>query len=109
MGSKNWFSTAIGLFYTDEGYRIEESFDLSGWTWVKQAACQGTEPEAWFEGSHADTDLLAFLCGRCPVQVQCLDYALTHRETGWWGGLSEKERKLMLADEPTEKEINDED
>ena len=36
------------------------------------------------------------ICGDCPVQVECLDYAVRIREPhGIWGGLNETERRLL--------------
>lgn len=38
------------------------------------------------------------ICSSCPVRQECLDYALSIKEPhGIWGGLSEVERKLYLA------------
>jgi hypothetical protein len=37
------------------------------------------------------------VCASCPVRVECLEYALTHRiEHGVWGGASERERRRIL-------------
>ena len=37
------------------------------------------------------------LCAACPVQVDCLDYALVVQEPhGIWGGLNELERRRLL-------------
>jgi WhiB family redox-sensing transcriptional regulator len=37
------------------------------------------------------------LCRSCPVQQQCLDYALVVQEPhGIWGGLNELERRRLL-------------
>ena len=34
------------------------------------------------------------VCGECPVNTQCLDYALeTNQDAGIWGGLDEEERR----------------
>lgn len=32
------------------------------------------------------------MCHKCPVRVQCRDYALSTRVTGIWGGTTEAER-----------------
>jgi hypothetical protein len=32
------------------------------------------------------------ICEKCPVKVQCRDYALSTRVTGIWGGTTESER-----------------
>jgi WhiB family redox-sensing transcriptional regulator len=34
------------------------------------------------------------LCVRCPVQVQCKEFARQHREYGFWGGENEEDRHL---------------
>ena len=37
------------------------------------------------------------ICMRCPVRLECLDWALETREPfGVWGGYSESERKQIL-------------
>ena len=37
------------------------------------------------------------LCAACPVQRECLDYALTVQEPhGIWGGLNELERRRLV-------------
>jgi WhiB family redox-sensing transcriptional regulator len=37
------------------------------------------------------------VCARCPVRLQCLEWALATREPyGIWGGCSESERKQIL-------------
>jgi WhiB family redox-sensing transcriptional regulator len=37
------------------------------------------------------------VCRRCPVQIQCLEYALrTDRRDGIWGGMTENERRNKL-------------
>jgi len=34
------------------------------------------------------------VCGECPVNVECLEYALeTNQDSGIWGGTSEEERR----------------
>src|SRR5262245_59265281 len=38
------------------------------------------------------------LCGGCPVRLECLRYSLETREPhGIWGGLTERERRELLA------------
>lgn len=37
------------------------------------------------------------LCGACPIQNVCLSYALDNgEEFGVWGGLSARERRLLI-------------
>jgi WhiB family redox-sensing transcriptional regulator len=36
------------------------------------------------------------LCARCPVKIDCLEFALqTNQEYGVWGGMSEEERRML--------------
>lgn len=37
------------------------------------------------------------ICLGCPVKDDCLDYAITSRMSGIWGGTTEKERKRQKA------------
>ena len=63
--------------------------------WQKDAACRGLSPALFFtESHHVDQAVLArAVCATCPVQEECLDYALVNNERfGTWGGRSVKER-----------------
>ena len=55
---------------------------------------------AWRESAadrHAREEEAKRICTHCVVQAQCLEYALSTRETyGIWGGLTEIERKARL-------------
>lgn len=58
------------------------------------AACAEVDPELWFpeRGGGPAGDAKA-ICRRCPVQRDCLDWALdVNEEFGIWGGLSPSER-----------------
>ncbi len=35
------------------------------------------------------------LCNNCPVKGQCLEHALKHEKYGFWGGMSEKQRRIV--------------
>lgn len=67
--------------------------------WRDQAACvQQGEPEDWFPHptNLAAIDAAKRVCFRCPVMLDCAQYALTTRqETGVWGGLSEGQRYTL--------------
>ncbi len=53
--------------------------------WVYDALCATYPAEWWWDGEHLPT--AASICARCPVQSQCLIYALGNREaSGLWGG-----------------------
>ncbi|SFD74615.1 WhiB family transcriptional regulator [Streptomyces aidingensis] len=68
--------------------------------WRHLAACAAeADPELFFPIGDAGPALLQIeeakaVCRRCPVQKQCLAWALeTRQEHGVWGGLSEDERR----------------
>lgn len=65
--------------------------------WRLQALCRQVDPELFFpEGDHpviAARQAKA-VCRQCPVQLECLEYALTNNETfGVWGGMTARERR----------------
>lgn len=77
-------------------------------TWQLRAACRGPESALFFPPTTPERkderDLreskAKAICRECPVQAECLDYALGIREPhGIWGGLTEAERRLLIADE----------
>lgn len=74
----------------------EERLVLMDWEWRENAACKG-KPTAWFfpESGHV-TDVISravAVCQTCPVQTPCLEYAISAREPGIWGGMTETERR----------------
>jgi len=61
--------------------------------WFKEAVCRGLEPDIFFPISGRPNRVITTLCGNCPVQQDCLEYALEHDELeGIWGGLGKKDR-----------------
>ena len=74
--------------------------------WLSSAACVGEDPELFFpvgtEGP-ALRDIAAAkrVCARCPVVVECLDFALdSGQNAGVWGGTHEDERIALLRTGP---------
>lgn len=67
--------------------------------WREQALCAEVDPELFFPGPGASLRLIRLakqICSDCPVQRECLDYALKHNETfGVWGGTSYEDRKKL--------------
>lgn len=67
--------------------------------WRYWAACLPEDPELFFPlgttGAASDQIQQAkAVCRSCPVQQQCLQWALNHhQDAGVWGGLSEDERR----------------
>lgn len=72
-------------------------------SWRYDAACASPRVDpAWF--FHEPHDSLTkeqaeqkakAVCGKCPVQAECLASALAHGEQGIWGGTTELERWAM--------------
>jgi WhiB family transcriptional regulator, redox-sensing transcriptional regulator len=74
--------------------------------WQAKAACRGPQATMFFPPSHferkddkeARERQAKSICSSCSVRRDCLDYALRIREPhGIWGGLSEFERRVLLA------------
>ena len=67
---------------------------MSDLDWLDEATCVDRDPEIFFTPSF-EKDAKK-ICKTCPVAKQCLLMALEKEfEYGVWGGLTEKERKLL--------------
>jgi Transcription factor WhiB. len=59
-----------------------------------EAACTGLGSEIFFP-EVGETSVRAIkICRDCPVQDECLQYALRSAPEGVWGAMSKKQRKL---------------
>lgn len=69
--------------------------------WAARGACRRSDPELFFPvspaGPSADQAARAkLICTGCPVQPECLEFALdSGQDFGVWGGTSESERRKM--------------
>jgi WhiB family redox-sensing transcriptional regulator len=67
--------------------------------WRLGAACRSVDPELFFPISYTGASMeqvttAKAICSHCPVQPECLAFALrTGQAHGIWGGLTEQERK----------------
>lgn len=62
--------------------------------WYLQAVCYGASGDLFFEEGVRRLVIEAkTYCVRCPVRIDCLEYALAHDEIGVWGGLTTTERR----------------
>lgn len=73
--------------------------------WQQHGLCQADDAGVFFPPLHFERKperevreaKAKQICLRCPVRVQCLEWALEVEEPhGVWGGYSEQERKRML-------------
>lgn len=78
--------------------RILDRYEETG----SKPGCRN-RPELFFPEDFYDYSERSFiegwakkLCGQCPVQNLCLEYALTAKETaGIWGGTTARERQKL--------------
>lgn len=64
--------------------------------WIADAACRGMDPGLFFPDRNEPTGPIKAICAECPVQADCLDYAIrTGQKYGIWGGTSEKQRRQL--------------
>jgi len=79
---------------------------VEAFTWQDLAACKGMNANLFFPERGASTILAKTICGggrwegidyqECPVQDQCLKWALEYPERfGIWGALSERDRRRL--------------
>lgn len=65
--------------------------------WAAFAACVGEFGPKFFPQTRADERIALAICRTCPVQAECLDHAIEHKERhGVWGGTTERERRAMF-------------
>ena len=74
--------------------------------WQVEGLCRGNQAHLFFPPSTIERkeererreQRAKAICQVCPVQQQCLDYALLIREPyGIWGGYTESERRQLLG------------
>jgi WhiB family transcriptional regulator, redox-sensing transcriptional regulator len=67
------------------------------YAWMLQGDCRGADTRAFFPSNGLGVEAAQRICRGCPVQNECLEYALLNRiEQGVWGGASERERRRIL-------------
>jgi len=55
-------------------------------------------PVDWELGTQSNNALAKQICQRCPVRLQCLEYAMiADDEAGTWGGLTAIERRQLRS------------
>ncbi len=76
-------------------------FDWDRESWREGASCRQTKPALFFPAGNTGVALEQItaakaVCRTCPVQSECLEFALeTNQEAGIWGGTDEDERRRL--------------
>ncbi|MFE3516111.1 WhiB family transcriptional regulator [Streptomyces sp. NPDC059166] len=69
--------------------------------WRMHAACRDADPDLFFPIGSSGPALVQAeeakaVCATCPVQEQCLEWALENaQDSGVWGGTDENERRAL--------------
>ena len=77
------------------------ALSTADYRWRKDAACRATDPDLFFPVGTTGAALVQIesakaVCRQCPVQGDCLEFALaTNQEAGIWGGTTEEERRKL--------------
>lgn len=62
--------------------------------WRAEALCARFDPDLFFAPGAIEHKEAKRVCRECPVQMQCLSYAMsTPVDHGIWGGMTERERR----------------
>lgn len=70
--------------------------DLDERPWAAYASCRNADPELFFAASDGGEAEAIRICRGCPVQGECLAWALDTRvRYGIWGGLTERQRRRV--------------
>ena len=76
--------------------------------WMIDAECRGKPTSWWFpEPGINDSSIPDMYCRRCPVVDRCLEYAISNKLAGRWGGTSERQRiriQMQRTREATQSE-----
>lgn len=67
--------------------------------WMRLGACKGVSTGIFFLGDDDQIpgEAVRAMCEGCPVREQCLQWALSHDEYGYWGGTTRTQREAILS------------
>ncbi len=77
------------------------SFDWDKEGWRVDAECRHSDANVFFPvgttgAAIGQIEAAKAVCRRCPVQIDCLQFAFeTNQEAGIWGGKDEEERRRL--------------
>ncbi len=66
--------------------------------WTERAACRGKPADLFFppKGGNKAAEAAKAICTHCPVEMECLRFALKHPTMiGIWGATTERERRRL--------------
>ena len=67
--------------------------------WQEDAACRDADISMFFSLDDDDQRAAQELCKSCPVQQDCLRFAIENREMyGIWGGMLEGDRRSLIRE-----------
>lgn len=85
-----------GADLADEVACFLESHGRPGHDWRARGACIGLDPALFFPTQGSPIQCALAVCGRCPVRLECLAWAIGHGErVGIWGGTTERTRRRV--------------
>lgn len=66
-------------------------------SWRDDALCAETDPDAFAGETRDAVNIAKAICALCKPEVKapCLEYALENNSVGVWGGLSDRERRVL--------------
>lgn len=73
----------------------------------ERASCRGLDTDLFYdhktglEEKGLTVNHLRRICMSCPIQYDCLTIGVAHEPFGFWGGLSEEERRHLHARKQT--------
>lgn len=80
------------MFTSPAYFKFLEAVKDSG----QNPSCMEIDPELFFPETWAEARDAKKICSTCPVQTDCLRYALeTNQSDGIWGGLTLEERRRL--------------
>ncbi len=82
-----------------EGFLIglAEQLESEDEQWRQKANCLEVDKSLMYPSDYGGTIKAQQVCEDCPVQPECLEYALENNlADGVWGGVSERGRKQIL-------------
>jgi WhiB family redox-sensing transcriptional regulator len=89
----------------NSNWELDSLLRLHNRTWVRKARCLGLDPDMFFPdggglGSIQEREVKA-VCKSCPVQLECLVWAIKAGEAdGIYGGTSDKDRRRLRRKYP---------